>query len=235
MKYLLQSLKILIPVFMGMTFTNVTAQVRQLEPTGFQQELAAGKDIQLIDVCTPGEFSQRHITGAVNLDFYRSDFKEVLGLYDREKPVYVYCLAGGRSAQVVSLLGQLGFKNVTELKGGIRNWMSQGKPVDKITEAPKGMEDNEYNGIVASAEKVLIVFSTEWCPPCKRLQPSLDSVQAEIHDKVLIRRLDGDVNKLQADRHQVEGFPTLILYDKGKEVWRSKGYMRKDQLLDILK
>lgn len=228
---------LLFTVFLLISFlhkVSMNAQVIQMLPDDFEKEISAQKDPQLIDVCTPGEFAQRHIKGAVNLDFYKSDFKEVISLYDKESPMYVYCLAGGRSAQVVSLLSSLGFSKIIELKGGIKSWMNSGKPVVQITEPPKGMSDDEFNGLLASSSKVLVVFSTTWCPPCKKLQPVLDEVQTDLKESVLIHRLDGDTNKNQADRNSVEGFPTMVYYINGKEVWRNKGFIAKEEILKEL-
>jgi rhodanese-related sulfurtransferase len=41
---------------------------------------------------------------------------------DKDKTYFVYCLAGGRSAQACGIMKQLGFEKVYNLVGGISQW-----------------------------------------------------------------------------------------------------------------
>jgi len=41
---------------------------------------------------------------------------------DKNKPVYVYCAVGGRSATAAKILSDMGFTEVYDLEGGIINW-----------------------------------------------------------------------------------------------------------------
>ena len=79
----------------------------------------------LIDVRTSQEYQAGHLDNAVNMDWLGGDFaKNIQGL-DREKPVYVYCQKGGRSAKAASLLDSLGFKKVVDLEGGYNAFMAK--------------------------------------------------------------------------------------------------------------
>ena len=81
-----------------------------------------GKEVQLIDVRTPDEYKSGHIDHAVNINYFDSDFKKQVEKLDKNKPVYVYCQAGGRSAKAAKILVDLGFKKVFDLSGGYGNW-----------------------------------------------------------------------------------------------------------------
>lgn len=50
----------------------------------------------LLDVRTPEEFAEGHLDGAVNLNWFEDDFKEKAAKLDKNKPIYLYCKAGGR-------------------------------------------------------------------------------------------------------------------------------------------
>jgi phage shock protein E len=68
-------------------------------------------DSPVLDVRTPGEFSQGHLVGAANLDMMDDAFLEGverLGL-DREAPVYLYCRSGNRSGAAARLLRENGY------------------------------------------------------------------------------------------------------------------------------
>jgi len=89
------------------------------------------EEIVLIDVRTPREFEQGHLENSVNINIADSSFKEEVGKLDRSEPVYVYCKVGGRSAKAASILREMGFEEVYDLEGGIRNWEKSGMKVVK--------------------------------------------------------------------------------------------------------
>jgi rhodanese-related sulfurtransferase len=86
------------------------------------KKLMAKKDAQLIDVRTPGEYNEGHISNAKNIDFNSADFKAKLEKLDKNKPVLVYCAVGGRSGKAAAMLKEMGFKEVYDLKGGFNAW-----------------------------------------------------------------------------------------------------------------
>jgi rhodanese-related sulfurtransferase len=87
--------------------------------------------IELIDVRTPNEVSKGRIAGAVNIDFYDKAFSAKISELDKQKPIVVYCAAGGRSANAGNRLKKLGFTKIYDLTGGFNNWHKQKFPVDK--------------------------------------------------------------------------------------------------------
>lgn len=102
--------------------------VKLTEPKEFHENVA-GNNIQLIDVRTPKEYKAGHLKNAQNIHLYDNDFEQRIDKLDKNKPVFVYCKVGGRSAEAVEIMQANGFKNITELKGGIDAWQEAGKPV----------------------------------------------------------------------------------------------------------
>jgi rhodanese-related sulfurtransferase len=90
-----------------------------LDPIAFQKGMAAQL---VVDVRTPREFNAGHIDGALNLDISNRDFKAKIAELDKNKPVYLYCRSGKRSARAARMLSTMGFLEVYDLKGGIINW-----------------------------------------------------------------------------------------------------------------
>ncbi len=107
------------------------------EPTGlvtgsvssFDFNESLEEDVVLIDIRTPREYEQGHIDGAVNIDFYSSDFVFSLSELDKSANYLIYCRSGSRSAQTLALMKDMGFDSVQELSGGINSWKSSGLPV----------------------------------------------------------------------------------------------------------
>ncbi len=87
-----------------------------------------GKDVQLVDVRTPEEYSEGHIDDATNINIMDSEtFIEKMQLLDKEKPIYLYCKMGGRSKKASEKLKELGFKSIFDYSGGYSEWSTKNK------------------------------------------------------------------------------------------------------------
>ena len=88
-------------------------------------------DFVILDVRTADEFNSGHIAGAVNLDYYSSEFRTNVGKLDKSKQYLVYCRTGIRGAASVLIMQDLGFKNAQNMTGGITQWTQDGYPTAK--------------------------------------------------------------------------------------------------------
>ena len=70
---------------------------------------------------------------------------------------------------------------------------------------------------------VLVDVWAEWCGPCKRMNPILNSVSDEFGDKLLVAKVDADSNPELVEELKVQGIPTMILYVNGSFVKRIVG------------
>lgn len=92
----------------------------------------ADNTIQLIDVRTPEEYKDGYIKDAININFKDDDFIDQVSKLDKDKPIYVYCMVGGRSGQSAAQLKEAGFKKVYDFKGGFKQWKAEGKKISKV-------------------------------------------------------------------------------------------------------
>jgi rhodanese-related sulfurtransferase len=90
-----------------------------------------GTNAQLLDVRTQEEYVVSHLKNAQNICVTNNDFQEKVKKLDKNKPVYVYCEKGGRSANAAKILTEMGFKKVYDLQGGITNWEESGLETQK--------------------------------------------------------------------------------------------------------
>jgi rhodanese-related sulfurtransferase len=111
---------------------------------GFQQLQAAdGVDVKqaqsmnkqgalLLDVREPDEYSALHAPDAklIPLGQLNTRLQEIAAYKD--KPIVVMCRSGRRSAQAVSLLKEAGYSQVSNIKGGILSWESEGLEVIRM-------------------------------------------------------------------------------------------------------
>ena len=77
---------------------------------------------------------------------------------------------------------------------------------------------------------VLVDFHATWCGPCKMLAPVIEGLAKELSDQLKILKVDIDRNQAFSTKLKVQGVPTLMLYKKGKVVWRQSGFMTAEQI-----
>ncbi|TGD58900.1 rhodanese-like domain-containing protein [Flavobacterium humi] len=92
------------------------------------EKLQADENAVILDVRTEDEWNDGIIPNAINIDIYKGQgFIYQVEELDKSKNYYVYCKAGGRSAQACNIMNQMGFETTYNLMGGFSEW---GGPVD---------------------------------------------------------------------------------------------------------
>ena len=116
-----------VPLMAGSGFTDVTVdQGREL-----MQRRVGQADFIILDVRTPEEFAEGHLTGAVNMNVLAPDFAARLGTLDRGKTYLVYCRSGNRSTKAVQAMQRLEFRSVSHMFEGILGWQKKGFPLSR--------------------------------------------------------------------------------------------------------
>ena len=95
----------------------------------FSKNIGQTTGAVVLDVRRPDEYKEGHLANSLNINWNSNNFEaEVLKL-DKTSPMYVYCLAGSRSASAAEKMRAIGFKQVYELEGGISKWKAAKLPV----------------------------------------------------------------------------------------------------------
>jgi rhodanese-related sulfurtransferase len=103
----------------------------ELDPAECKRLIDSSPGCIILDVRTPGEYSEGHIEGAKNVDFFCRDFRTQIENQDREKIYIVYCKKGIRGERTKDLMKNYGFVSVVNIRGGIEGWKQAGLPVKK--------------------------------------------------------------------------------------------------------
>jgi rhodanese-related sulfurtransferase len=83
------------------------------------------KEFYLLDTREPAEFAVSYIQTAINVGF--DDFSlDLVSHIPKDAQIIVYCSLGYRSEKIGEILLAAGYTNVTNLQGGIFNWLNQG-------------------------------------------------------------------------------------------------------------
>jgi thioredoxin len=211
----------------------------KLDVNSFEQNINADKSIQLIDVRTPSEYAEGFIGTAKNMDWNGDNFVTEASKLNKTKPVYIYCLAGGRSASAVNKLKEMGFTQVYDLKGGMNAWRNDDKPIsvtgnEPLKPATSGLSLADLNKQITDNQLVLVDVYAPWCGPCKKMAPYLAEIAEEKKDKLKFLKVNADESQEIVKNLNVEELPTLILYKNGKRVYTNIGLISKDDLLKVI-
>ena len=218
---------LLLPLFL-VACQSQAQPSHDLDVNAFEKGIAQS-GVQILDVRTAGEFRSGHIAKALQADWNNpAQFQDRTQHLDKNKPVYIYCLSGGRSAAAARVLRDKGY-SVFELSGGINAWKRSGKPLEGASHAPQ-MSAEDYSAAISSAPVVLVDFGAEWCPPCKKMEPVLAELQKEAGDQFKLVKVDGGKDLDLMKKEKVEALPVFIIYKNGKEVWRQQGIVDKATL-----
>ena len=198
-------------------------------------EQAIHKDsIQLLDVRTAAEYKAGHLENSLLADWKdEKEFDRRIAFIDKNKPVYVYCLGGSRSAAAAVKMRATGYAHVYELQGGINAWKAGNKMVEgKINEKQLSLADAAKSINIPSF--VLVDFGAEWCPPCKKMEPVIKHLQATNPGKFKLFKIDGGRDEDLMKQYDVTALPVFILFKNGKQVWRKDGIAEEKEIADLL-
>lgn len=111
------------------SITTTQEVITVIDVETFEKE-ATVAGAQLVDVRRDNEWERGHLKNAKHFEMSNPNWQSQIETLDKNKPVYVYCAKGGRSAKCAQQLKEAGFTTIYDLEGGINNWKASGKPIE---------------------------------------------------------------------------------------------------------
>jgi thioredoxin 2 len=108
-----------------------------------------------------------------------------------------------------------------------------GKPL--LLDRPVALSDETFQRTIEASEiPVLVDFYADWCGPCKMMAPGVDAVAAKYQGQALVGKLNTDLAPQTAQRFDIRGIPTVIVFEHGREVARQTGAVAQPVLEQML-
>ena len=212
---------------------SCSSNAQNVDANTFEQKINAG-GVQVLDVRTAGEYNGSHLKNVMLADWTdKAQFAERTKYLDKNKTLLVYCAGGGRSGQAAVWLKEQGFKEVVNLQGGITAWNGAGKPVVK-QEGVVELSSTAFNATIATNQIVLVDVGAEWCPPCKKMEPVLETLSKELQGKYTFLKVDGGNDVTVMKEIGAAVLPTFMVYKNGKLSWKKEGIVTLQELKEAL-
>jgi thioredoxin-like negative regulator of GroEL len=87
-----------------------------------------------------------------------------------------------------------------------------------------------FDEAVRGDDMVIAKFQTKACVICRRLEPGLKQVTGGLTEALCVIDVDAEENTALAERYEIRGVPTLILFKNGRELTRCKGFQSASML-----
>lgn len=120
----------------------------------------------------------------------------------------------------------------------------EGAKADEGASAQAAAADEPVVGYVTSAEfqkevlesplPVLVDFTATWCAPCKLVDPIVMSLMPEMDGRARVFKVDIDESPEIYEELRVNGVPTIIFFNNGKEEERIKSLQTRETYVEYL-
>ncbi|MBB3697565.1 thioredoxin fold domain-containing protein [Flammeovirga yaeyamensis] len=94
--------------------------------------------------------------------------------------------------------------------------------------------NNHLREILDNNQKVILDFSTDWCPPCRVMEGTIANLTFELEGKAIVVKVDPEKFKDIADQYKIKGIPYFVGVVDNIESGRAHGIVPIQQLKNMI-
>lgn len=91
-----------------------------------------------------------------------------------------------------------------------------------------------FDAALSDGSLMVVFFYASWCNPCKLLTPTIDQLAAQYEGRVLMGKVDVDLESHLARNWSIDTYPTVLFFQGGQEISRQTGIHPLETYTDIL-
>ena len=95
-------------------------------------------------------------------------------------------------------------------------------------------DENFENEVLKSPLPYLVEYWASWCAPCTMMAATVDAIAEKYGDRLAVGRINSDDNPDIAERYEVRGLPTVLMFVNGKVAERFVGLVPKEDVERVL-
>ena len=96
---------------------------------------------------------------------------------------------------------------------------------------PIHVTTEEFDQLVLASDKLVVVdFWADWCEPCHVMAASIQFLAEDYDGRILVAKVDVEEEPSLAERYNLMGIPTVIIFRDGEEIDRHTGVVNIQQL-----
>ena len=77
--------------------------------------------------------------------------------------------------------------------------------------------------VLSASGPVMVDFYADWCPPCRKLAPTVEALAAEFKGRVKVVKVNVSAARQLAARYGIRSIPTVMVFLDGEPVARTTG------------
>ncbi|RYZ21544.1 MAG: hypothetical protein EOO16_12615 [Chitinophagaceae bacterium] len=200
-----------------------------LDPSAAARTMRETPGLKIVDLRPAEQYAESHLPGAISLPYRDSSFRRRLSAIAKTTPLLLYGKHSDDGRKATERIRALGYRKAFSMEGGINWWAQWERPL----EGPRrgvGMTLAEYDSLLRSNEVVLVDFGADWCGYCPDVNRSATAIAAANKDALKLIAIDADLHPGLCKALGVEAFPTVLLYQTRRLVWRQVGWASRTDI-----